>query len=78
MNAKYFILFKSIIFHDIDYLIDLWNSNWIFNFTPLSYAAFKGQKEIVELLLSQEGIDINCKTILIHNYSRNLNPKPFI
>lgn len=34
-----------------------------FNFTPLIYAARDGQKEIVELLLAQPGIEINCKNI---------------
>ena len=34
-----------------------------FHETPLSVAAKKGHFEIIELLLSQEGIDINCKGI---------------
>ena len=35
----------------------------LFNHTPLMVAACKGHKEIVELLLRQEGIDINSKDI---------------
>ena len=35
-----------------------------FNKTALICAAYKGHKEIVELLLNQEEIDINSKDIL--------------
>ena len=42
---------------------DLWNLTQTFNYTPLIWAALKGHSEIVETLLSQEGIEINCKDI---------------
>ena len=42
---------------------DLWNLTRTFNTTPLILAARKGHSEIVETLLSQEGIEINCKGI---------------
>lgn len=31
--------------------------------TPLLFAAYKGHTEIVRVLLSQPGIEINCKNI---------------
>lgn len=34
-----------------------------FNDTPLICASFNGDTEIVQLLLSQPGIEINCKNI---------------
>lgn len=37
------------------------------NKTLLQLAAEKGFVEIVDLLLAQDGIDINCKTIRISN-----------
>lgn len=43
--------------------------NRIFNQTALSRAAFEGHAEIVELLLSQDAIDINCKDIYMWNHS---------
>ena len=42
---------------------DLQNLTRTFNYTPLIYAARNGHSEIVETLLSQEGIEINCKDI---------------
>ena len=42
---------------------DLWDLTRTFNDTPLIYAALNGHSEIVETLLSQEGIEINCKNI---------------
>ena len=49
---------------------DLWNLTRTFNDTALTLAAERGHKEIVELLIRQEGIDINIQGILnqnIHN-----------
>ena len=46
----------------------------IYDNTALIYAAKYGYKEIVELLLKQEGIDINIKNILfkaIHKIKNN-------
>ena len=63
MNTKKFIKFKSNIFHEIKYLNDYWNSNTIFDETPLILAAFDDYTAIVEILLSEKGIDINCKDI---------------
>ena len=55
--------------------------NWIiyeiqhetFNNTALVWAAENGHKEIVELLIRQEGIDINIKDILNQKHSWNSN-----
>ena len=41
----------------------LWNLIPIFFCTPLILASEKGHTEIAQLLLSQPGIDINCKNI---------------
>ena len=46
----------------------LWNFNRIFNWTPLIHSAYEGHKDIVKLLLSQPGIEINCKNFLIQKY----------
>ena len=48
----------------IEKLNNLWNLTQIFNKTVLDNAVSKGHKEIVELLLRQEGIDVNMKDIL--------------
>lgn len=37
----------------------------MFNNTPLIEAAFEGQTDIIKLLLSLQGIEINSKNILI-------------
>ena len=57
---------------------DLWNLTRTFNNTALTVAAFKGHKEIVELLISQEGIDINLQDILHQRHSFYSNPTFFI
>ena len=44
----------------------LWNLIWIFNYSALILATVSGCIEIVELLLKQEEIDINSKTIWNH------------
>ena len=43
---------------------DLWNLTQTFNRTALIHAAIEGYKEIVELLISQEGNDINMRDFL--------------
>lgn len=35
----------------------------VFHFTPLHYAVRNGDMKIVELLLDQPRIEVNCKTI---------------
>ena len=61
--------FKSNFFHWIEELNDLWDLTRTFNYTALICAANKGHKEIVELLISQEGIDINIQHILDQKHS---------
>ena len=56
--------FKSNFFNMIEKLNDLWNLTRTFNCTALIWAAIKGHKEIVELLIRQEGIDIYMRSIL--------------
>ena len=46
-----------------------WNWNQSFNWTPLICSAANGHTEIVNYLLSQPNIDINCKNILIQKHS---------
>lgn len=58
---KFFFGFLFIKFKNKNKFMEF-NINY-FNFTPLIYAARDGQKEIVELLLAQPGIEINCKNI---------------
>ena len=55
---------QILLFHNISKINYLWNSNRIFNYTPLIHAVDKNYTEIIDQLLSQEGIDINCKDIL--------------
>ena len=52
--------------YKINYLYNLTSS---FNNTVLICAVIKGHKEIVELLLRQEGIDINIQDILNQKHS---------
>ena len=47
----------------------LWNLTRIFNITALIWAVWKGHKEIVEVLMKQEGIDINIQDISIPKHS---------
>ena len=61
--------FKSNFFDYIEKLNYLWNLTRTFNNTALIYAARYGHKEIVELLISQEGIDINIQDILNQKHS---------
>ena len=70
--------FKSNFFHDIEKLNDLWNLTRTFNDTALIFAAIRGHKEIVELLIRQEGIDINIQDILNQKHSWNSNLTFFI
>ena len=44
----------------------LWNLIQTFDMRALNFAAKKGYKEIVEMLLRQEDIDINAQEILNH------------
>lgn len=57
------MIFKLIFIHDIKILNSSWNLASTFNRTALIYAASENNKEIVELLLKQEGIDININDI---------------
>ena len=63
--------FKSNFFHSIENLNYLWNLTRTFNSTALIYAAIRGHKEIVELLIRQEGIDINIQDILNQKHLSN-------
>ena len=42
------------------------------NWTALAFASFEGHSEIVKLLLAQDGINVNCKTIGNQNNSSYL------
>lgn len=55
--------FKSIFFHDIETLNDLWNLTQRSNKTALICAVDKGHIEIVELLMRQKDIDANIQGI---------------
>ena len=63
------MIFKSNFLNYIEKLNYLWNLNQTFNKTALIHAAEEGHEEIVELLISQEGIDINMKDILKQKHS---------
>ena len=65
--------FKSNFFDYIEKLNDLQNLTRTFDFTALIWAARNGHKEIVELLISQEDIDINIQNILNQKHSYNSN-----
>ena len=63
------MIFKSNFFNYIEKLKYLWNLTRTFNRTALIWAVQKGSKEIVELLIRQEGIDLNIQDILNRKYS---------
>ena len=63
------MIFKSNFSEKIENMNDLWNLTRIFNNTALILAGMRGHTEIVELLIRQEGIDINIKDILNRKYS---------
>ena len=42
----------------------------IFNWSPLSIAAYNGQDQIVQLLLDQPGIDVNIQDISIQLFQK--------
>ena len=63
------MIFKSNFLNYIEKLNYLWNLNQTFNKTALIHATEEGHEEIVELLISQEGIDINMKDILKQKHS---------
>ena len=47
--------------------------NCTINWTPLIYASYEGHTEIVRLLISQPGIDINCSILILnHLFYSNL------
>ena len=52
-----------LLFQQISIIHSLWNEYPIFNCTPLHCASENGHTEIVQLLLSQPGIEINCKSL---------------
>ena len=52
---------------------DLWNLNPTFNQTALIIAVEKKYKDIAELLLRHEGINVNKKDILNQSHSQNSN-----
>ena len=61
--------FEYNFFHEIEKLNGLWNLTRAFNQTALILAAEKGHKEIVELLIRQEGINISIQDILNQKHS---------
>ena len=63
------MIFKSNFFHSIKKLNDLWNLTRTINETALICAIRNGNKEIVELLIKQEGIDVNIQDISNQKYS---------
>ena len=73
LNKKKFIMFKSNFFDYIEQLNYLWNLIRTFNYTALIYAASKGYREIVELLIRQEGTDINIQDIFNQKHSSYSN-----
>lgn len=54
-RINYFKLFKLSIIHGIEFQL--------INDTPLLNASKSGYTDIVRLLLSQPGIEINCKNL---------------
>ena len=50
---------------EFPFLKHAWNLIPIFHHTPLIWAPYHGHSEIVQLLLSQPGIEINSKNILL-------------
>ena len=62
------MIFKSYFFSWNSILNHFWNLISVFNSTPLIVASLEGHTEIVQLLLSQREIEINCKDILIQKY----------
>ena len=63
LNTKFIPTILIQLFHWISILTYIWNWISIFNNTPLICASSNGHTEIVQLLLSQPGIEINCKNI---------------
>ena len=62
-------MIQILLFHDIENKNDLWNLTQIFNWTALIFAVVNNEKEIVEILLKQEGININIQDILNQKHS---------
>ena len=64
------MIFKSFFFfYGIKIYDDLWYLTLSFNNTGLIYAVYGNHREIVELLLRQEGIDINMKDFFNQKFS---------
>ena len=57
---------NTLFLNEIEILNVLWNLIRAFNKAALIHAVINGNKEIVELLLRQENIDINIRDILNH------------
>ena len=62
---KLIIKFQTYFFYFISIFNHLWNWIPICNYTSLICASKEGHTQIVQLLLSQPGIEINCKDIWI-------------
>lgn len=62
------MIFQSIFFYIVEIMNHFWNLILTFNRTALIFAALKGHTEVVRLLLEQENIDINLKSIFFFNY----------
>ena len=65
LNTKIIHEIEVLSFHGISIWHHLWNGIPMCNNTPLILASLNGHVQIVQLLLSQPGIDINCKDIWI-------------
>ena len=74
INCKNVLIWKHLYHSNLIFLwyssfYHFWNLIWKFNYTPLIVASSIGYTEIVKLLLSQSGIEINCKDILTETNS---------
>ena len=67
------MIFKFNLFYMIEILNDLWNSIRTFNETALIVAIKNDYADIVEILLKQNGIDVNMKDILNQKHLQNYN-----
>ena len=67
----------ALIIECVSVFDHFWNSISIFNNTPLIYASQNGYAEIVQLLLSQPGIEVNCKGIEIPKFINDICMKFF-
>ena len=67
------MIFKSFFFYFVEFLNGLWNLIRLFNTMAFYCAAIFGHIEITEILLRQEGVDINNQNILNQKHSYNSN-----